>query len=332
VSVITDTPRRQGRTGGAKRGSEAGAPTPVRRRARLRARLRRDWPLLLMMAPGVVYFLVFQYVAMAGNVIAFKQYIPFLGFAGSPWAGFSQFQTLFADPAFWAATWNTIELAALQLVFFVPVPLMVALLLHSLLSSRLRKFVQAVVYLPHFLSWVIAVALFDQVLGGTGLVNGLVSDNGQHVINIMSNPSLFKPMMVIELIWKDCGWATIIFTAALFQIEGQHYEAAALDGAGPWRRFWHVTLPGIRPVLVLILIMRVGDIFNVGFDQIMQQRQAFGGASADVIDTYIYNVATQNGEWSVAAAAGIFKAVIALALVVTANKVAHKMGEAGVYQ
>ncbi|MEU6463731.1 ABC transporter permease subunit [Streptomyces sp. NPDC046976] len=309
------------------------APTaPTRHTVSRWQRVRRDRVLLLMMVPGVLYFVIFQYGALAMNVIAFQRYIPFLGMSHSPWAGISNFQTLFGDPGFWRAVWHTVSLALFQLVFFVPVPLAVALLLHSVLSGPVRKFVQSVVFLPHFVSWVVAIALIQQMVGPTGVLTNLLSGGGDHVVNLFTDPSLFQPMMVAELIWKDCGWATVIFTAALFQVDEQLYESAAMDGAGPWRRFWHVTLPGVRPVVVLVLIMRLGSVFSVGFDQVLLQRDSFGQRVSEVIDTYVYYHATVNGDWSVAAAAGLFKGVVALVLVVAANKVAHRLGEQGVYR
>jgi putative aldouronate transport system permease protein len=314
------------------RDESSGDPAPVAARVPLRRRLRRDRVLLAMMIPGVLYFLVFQYWAMAGNVIAFEDYVPYVGVLHSQFTGLSNFQTLFSDPGFWSATANTVELAALQLAFFVPVPLLLALLLHSLLSGRVRKFVQSVVFLPHFVSWVIVIALVQEMLGSGGVLNNLVSSGNHPALTVMGDPAWFKPVMIGEVIWKDCGWATIIFTAALFQVDEQLYESAAMDGAGPWRRFWHVTLPGVRPVLVLVLIMRIGSVLTVGFDQVMQQRDLFGHQVAEVLDTYVFFHATVNNDWSTAAAAGLFKGVVGLALVVAANKVAHKLGEAGVYQ
>jgi putative aldouronate transport system permease protein len=148
----------------------------------------------------------------------------------------------------------------------------------------------------------------------------------------MSDPTLFKPMMIIELIWKDCGWGTIIFLAALSMVDEQLLEASALDGAGSTRRLWHVTLPALRPVIVLLLIMRVGDIFNVGFDQVLNQRNSFGPQASEVLDTYVYYHGLGDGNWSMGAVAGIFKGLIGLVLVLAANKVAHLLGEQGVYQ
>ena len=306
---------------------------PVAPRASRWTRIKRDRVLLLMMLPGVLYFGIFQYIAQLGNIIAFKDYVPFIGIKDSAWVGFQQFTVLFQDDAFWKAFWNSLELAGLQLVFFFPAPLALALLLHSLTRQWVRKLVVSFVYLPHFISWVIVGGLFIEVLGPNGMANGLLSsDTHHHVVNLFTDPSMFKPMMIVELIWKDCGWGTIIFLAALYQVDDNLYEAASLDGAGWARRHWHVTLPSIRPVIVLLLILRVGDILSVGFDQVMQVRDQFGPAASEVIDTYIYYHGVQNGNFSVAAVAGLFKGVVALVLVLSANKIAHKLGEQGVYQ
>jgi putative aldouronate transport system permease protein len=298
-----------------------------------RTRLVRDKFLLLLMLPGVLYFAIFQYAAQLGNVIAFKDYVPFVGINGSDWVGLQNFSTLFADPAFWHAVTNSLELAALQLIFFFPMPLALAVLLHSLTHNWVRKLMVSVVYLPHFLSWVIVVGLFVQILGPNGMLNSLLaSDSHPHVVTVFTDPAMFKPLMIAELIWKDCGWGTIIFLAALYLVDDNLYEAAALDGAGWGRRHWHVTLPSIRPVIVLLLIMRVGDILDVGFDQVMQQRSTFGPGAAEVIDTFIYHHGVQDGNFSIGAAAGLFKGVIALILVIGANKIAHRLGEQGIYQ
>ncbi|WP_420000590.1 ABC transporter permease [Streptomyces boninensis] len=284
------------------------------------------------MLPGLAYFLVFHYGALLGNVIAFKEYVPFVGVWDSPWTGFDNFQAMFASGEFWHAVWNTLFIAVLQLIFFFPAPLALALLLHSLTSDLLRRFVQSVVYLPHFLSWVIVVALFQQILGGAGLLNGFLGDAGLHTVDIIGNPDAFKPLVVAQVIWKDGGWGTIIFLAALMQVNEQLYESAALDGAGPWRRFWHITLPQIRPIVILLLIMRLGDILSVGFEQMLLQRDAYGPEAAEIIDTFVYYQGLVNGNFGYAAAAGLFKGVIGAALVFTANKVAHRLGEQGVYK
>jgi putative aldouronate transport system permease protein len=317
---------------------EAQRPVPTgtravagRRRLGWGRQLRRDWPLLLLAAPGVVYFLLFQYGALFGNVIAFKDYQPFIGVWASPWVGVGNFTRMFADPAFWRAVVNTLEIAVLQLLLYFPVPIGLAVLLHSLTNGVVRRFVQSVAYLPYFLSWVVVVALCQQVLGNTGMVDGVLRDAGLHTVSIMGNPALFKPLMVAQIVWKESGWGTIIFLAALSNVDEQQYEAAAMDGAGPWRRFWHVTLPGIRPVVILLLILRLGTILSVGFEQIILQRDAVGPAAGEVLDTFVYYNGVLGGDWGYGAAAGLFKGVIGALLVFVANKIAHRLGEQGVY-
>lgn len=310
----------------------SGSKTHKPRQDSFGKRFRSSRTFLLLMVPGLAYFLLFHYGAFVGNVVAFKEYVPFDGLWASPWVGFENFTRMFGDADFWHATWNTFYIAVLQLTFFFPIPLAVALLLHSLTSDFLRRFVQSVVYLPHFLSWVIVVALFQQVLSDTGLLNSFLGDSGIHTVDIIGNPDAYRPLVVAEVVWKDAGWGTIIFLAALMQVDEQQYEAAAIDGAGPWRRFWHVTLPSIRPIIVLLLIMRLGDILSVGFEQMLLQRQSVGPEVGEVLDTFVFWQGIVGGDTGYAAAAGLFKGLVGAVLVFTANRVAHKLGEQGIYR
>ncbi len=307
------------------------------KRKSLRARLRRDWPFLAMTAPAALLLLVFHYVPTLGNVIAFQDYNPFEGsnaleaFVKSEWIGFGNFETLFADAGFWDAVLNTLSITAFQLVFFFPLPIVLAILLHSLASARLRAFIQGVVYLPYFFSWVLVITFFVQMLGGAGLLAQELHRHGFQPWNIMSNADAFIVLVTAESVWKDVGWGSIIFLAALSTIDPTLYEAAAADGAGRWRRLWHVTLPGLRPVIILLLILRMGDALNVGFEQFLLQREAVGRQAAEVLDTFVFYQAIVPQQWGVGAAAGLFKAVVGLVLILSANKVAHRLGEQGVY-
>ena len=308
---------------------------PLRRSTR--ARLREDWPLLVMVAPAALLLLVFHYIPTLGNVIAFQDYNPFAGnsaldaFFHSDWIGFGNFEVLFEDPAFWAAVRNTLAITLFQLVFFFPVPIVLAILLSGVVSARLRSFIQSVIYLPHFFSWVLVITFFVQMLGGAGLLAQELRRHGMEPSNVMTNPDTFIVLVTSEAIWKDVGWGTIVFLAALAGIDPSLYEAAAMDGAGRWGRFWHVTLPSLRPVVVLLLILRLGDALSVGFEQFILQRDAVGRGAAEVLDTYVYYQAILPQEWSLGAAAGLVKAIVGLVLILTANKVAHKLGEQGVY-
>jgi putative aldouronate transport system permease protein len=306
-------------------------------RASFRARLRRDWPLLAMAAPAALLLFVFHYVPTMGNVIAFQDYNPFLGdnafeaFWESNWVGVDNFLLLFEDFAFWEALRNTIAITLFQLVFFFPLPILLAILLHGVASPKLKSFIQNVVYLPHFFSWVLVITFFVQMLGGAGLLAQTMRENGLEPWTIMSNPDSFIILVTIEAVWKDVGWGSIVFLAALSGIDPTLYEAAAVDGGGRWRRLWHITLPGLRPVIILMLILRLGDALSVGFEQYLLQREAVGRQAAEVLDTYVYYQAIIPQQWGVGAAAGLFKAVIGLILILGSNKLAHLMGEQGVY-
>ncbi|WP_197522359.1 ABC transporter permease [Occultella aeris] len=297
------------------------------------ARMWRDRTLLLFALPGMVLILIFQYVALAGNVIAFQDYQPFLGIRDSLWVGWENFRVLVnGDPAFVTAVRNTLALTLIQTVFVFPVPIALALLLNSLLSERIKKFVQSVLYLPHFLSWVVIVAIFQQVLGGAGLLNNFLRAQGWATLDILGNPDIFFGLLTTQVIWKDAGWSTILFLAALSQIDASLYEASAVDGAGRWRQMWHITLPGLRGIIILLLILRLGDSLSVGFEQIILQQNAVGLAASEVLDTYVYNNGIVGGGWGVSTAVGMVKGVIGVILVLGANKLAHIFGENGIYK
>ena len=301
-----------------------------RGRPSLRRRIWRDRWMYVFFLPGVCYFLVFVYLPLAGNIIAFKDYSPFLGFARSPWVGLENFERLFTDPDFKLALTNTLQIEGLQLLFAFPAPLGLALLLNSMVSDRAKRLVQSIVYLPHFLSWVIVISLWQQIFGGAGFLNQVLRDQGMATVNIMSNPDLFKPMVVLQVIWKEAGWGTILFLAALTKIDIQLYEAAVIDGAGGWRRLRDVTLPGIRSVIVLLLILRLAFALSVGFEQYYLQRNAVGAGAAEVLDTFIYFRGIQNGDWGFATAVGLVRGIIGAILILGANWAAKRFGEEGI--
>jgi putative aldouronate transport system permease protein len=296
-------------------------------------RLVRDRVLLLFALPGTALIIAFHYVPLLGNIIAFKDYQPFLGIGGSDWSGWENFGVIFnGDPAFLRALKNTLILTSLQSVFVFPAPILLALLLNSLFSERIKRIAQSILYLPHFMSWVIVVALFQQMLGGSGLLNNYLRSHDLSTVSIIGNSELFHVLLTSQIIWKDTGWATILFLAALSQIDSQLYEAASVDGATRMRQLWHVTLPGLRGIIILLFILRLGDSLTVGFEQIVLQQQAVGRDVSEVLDTYVYNNGVLGGAWGVAAAVGLVKGIVGVILVLTANKVAHIFGEQGVYQ
>lgn len=337
---------------GAAEEESIAAPTRARRRPKTKtaggipvrrvgigSRLRRDWPLIVMTLPAVLALLVFHYLPMLGNVMAFQDYssytdapFPLSFFKGQTWVGFAQFQRLFGDADFWHAALNTVELVGLQILLFFPLPIFLALLLSSLKSYWSKAITQSVFYLPHFLSWVVTISVFSRVLGATGILNDWLPRMGLGTTDVMTNSSTFPMLVVAQVVWKDAGWSIIIFLATLAGVASELHEAAAVDGAGRWRRLWHVTLPALRPIILLLLIMRLGDALSVGFEQFILQRNAVGPGAAEVLDTYVYYTGVESGDYSYGAAAGLFKGLVGLVLILVANKVAHQLGEDGVYR
>jgi putative aldouronate transport system permease protein len=309
----------------------AAAPPPRRRLSRW-AQLRRDRSLLIMTVPALVLILVFMYVPMVGAITAFQSYDIYTGFLHSAWVGLTNFNNLLADRNFWQAFSNTLVISAVQLILYFPVPIILALVFNSIISSRLRSFVQAVVYLPHFFSWVLVITIFQEMLGGAGLLNTLLRSHGLGTWGIMTDPGAFKFLVTAQAVWKEAGWGIIVFLAALAAIDQTLYEAAAADGAGRWRRMWHVTLPGMRGVIVLMLVLRLGNALTVGFEQMLIQRQAVGRDASEVLDTFSYYYGVVNNNFSYGAAAGLFKGILSLVLIYAANRVAHAFGEDGLYR
>ena len=307
-------------------------PLAPRTRTTWRTRLRRDKALVLMTLPALLLLLVFNYAPMFGTVTAFQYYDPILGFFHSPWLGLDNFSRLFQDHLFWNALGNTLTLSAVQLVLYFPIPIALAILLNSLMSTRLRAAVQAIVYLPHFFSWVLVVTVFQQMLGGAGLLNQFLRQHDMPIWDVMTNPHTFKYLVTFQAVWKESGWGIIVFLAALAAIDPALYEAAAADGAGRWRRMWHITLPGMRGVIILLLVLRLGNALTVGFEQFLVQRLAVGTNTAEVLDTFSYYYGVVNGDYSYGVAAGLFKGVMSLVLILAANRLAHAFGEDGLYR
>ncbi|MGW7052281.1 ABC transporter permease [Streptomyces sp. NPDC054887] len=323
---------------------DAGPAHPPARRPRphggtgWRVRLRRDRTLILMTLPAVLLVAVFHYVPLLGNVVAFQEYDPYLGdnawqaVSHSPWVGGEHFVRMWEDRLFRQALGNTLAIFLVQLTLFFPVPILLALLINSFVRPRVRAVAQAILYLPHFFSWVLVVTIFQQMFGGAGMLAQTLREHGHEGVDLMTDPGLFTFLVTFEMVWKDAGWGVIVFLAALSSVSPDLYEAAAMDGASRWRRMWHVTLPALRPVVALLLVLQVGNALTVGFEQILLQRTAVGPTAAEVLDTYVWNVGIQYGDFSYAAAVGIVKGIFGLCLVLAANKIAHMMGEQGVYR
>jgi putative aldouronate transport system permease protein len=294
--------------------------------------LNKDKYLYLLALPGVLYFLLFKYVPMWGIVISFQDYSPYAGVFNSPWVGLEHFQRFFSNPDFIKLFRNTMAINVLNLFFFFPLPIIISLLLNELRGEWFKRSIQSIVYLPHFLSWVIIVGISFLLMSQTeGILNKLLIAFGFDKIDFLTNPDYFWLLLTVQTIWKDAGWGTIIFLAAIAGVDTQLYEAAKMDGAARFRQIWHVTLPAIRNVIIILLILRIGHIMDVGFEQVYLMMNGAVSEVADVFDTYVFRVGVQQGQFSFSTAVGLFKSVVGLILVIGANKLAKKFGEEGVY-
>jgi putative aldouronate transport system permease protein len=306
---------------------------PRRRKGTSSARsMWRHRTLYLMALPGIAYFLVFKYLPMGGLVIAFQDYMPFLGVTGSPWVGFDHFVRLFTEDTFFTLLRNTLTLSALLLVFSFPMPIILALMLNELRGRVFKRSVQSIVYLPHFMSWVIVVSIFYVLLTTDGgALNKLLVGAGGDQISFLTDQEWLRPMYVLQHIWKTAGWGTIIYLAAMTAVDVSLYEAADLDGAGRLRQTWHITLPAIRPVIIVMFILAIGEILELGFEHMFLLLNSVNREVGEIFDTYVYTVGIKNGQLSYATAVGLFKGLVGLILVLAANRMAKKFGEEGVF-
>lgn len=328
-------------------GKAAGARTKQDKRAYAqlghntwrKAFMQHYW-LYILIIPGILYMLIFNYTPMAGLVMAFEDFSPYNGdtaiqaLFGSPFAGLKYFEKLFTGPDFWRLLRNTLAISLANLIFAFPAPIILALVLNELRCKWFKRFSQTLVYIPHFVSIVIVAALTYQLFSTTDGVayHMLVQVFGkQNAPDIMSDPKLFSTMIVGQNLWKETGYGTIIYLAALSSVDTQLYEAAKIDGAGRWQLMWHVTLPAIRGTIILMLIMKVGSLLNTGYEQIFLMQNAMNRSVSDVFDTYIYTKGIVNGQYSLATAAGLFKSIVSMVMVVGANKIAKLFGESGLY-
>jgi putative aldouronate transport system permease protein len=285
-----------------------------------------------MLVPGAVYYIVFHYVPMYGAVIAFKDFSITKGILGSPWVGFKHFEEVFKQDKFWQVFNNTLLISVYRLFFGFPAPILVALLMNEVRKIAFKRFIQTVIYLPHFVSWVILGGILVNLLSlDYGVLNALLKMVGFEPVPFMSNPSYFRSVLVGSMIWKEFGWNTIIYMAALAGINPQLYEAAMIDGAGRFQRMWSITLPCIKSTIIVLLILRLGNMMEAGFEQVFILLNPTVIGVADIIDTYVYRLGLAEGQFSLAATVGLFKSVINFSLLLLANFMARAMGERGLY-
>ncbi|MEC0111317.1 ABC transporter permease subunit [Paenibacillus taichungensis] len=294
--------------------------------------LIRAFPIYVMILPGLLYFLIFRYGPMGGILIAFKSYSPFKGVWGSEWVGMDHFVRLFTEKDFLLLLQNTLFLNLLDVLVAFPAPIIVAILLNEVRNRFFKNTVQTILYAPHFLSWVvivgITVLLFSTQDGG---INQLLNSLGLSRIELLTDPQYFRLVWLFQNIWQSAGFGAIIYLASLAAVDPTLYEAAKVDGAGKMRQIWHITLPALKSVILIMLILRLGSFIDIGFEHVFLLQNSLNLSVSDVFDTYVYRQGLVQGGFSYSSAIGLFKSVVGIVMVVTANTIAKRLGEEGVY-
>lgn len=294
--------------------------------------MRRDWQLYLLLAPMLIWFAVFLYKPMYGLVIAFQDFSIFRGIEKSPWVGFANFVELFHNDMFVRSFWNTITISGLGLIFAFPVPIILALMFNEVQSGIARSWAQTVVYLPHFISVVIVAGIVINFLSPSiGIVNLMLKGLGFEPIYFLTQPEWFRPVYIGSSVWKEAGFESIVYLAAIAGVSPTLYESARVDGASRWQMMWRITLPCILPTIVIMLIIRIGNLVEVGFEYIILLYRPSTYETADVVSTFIYRTGLQGTQYDLATAAGLFNAVIAFVLVYSANRISRKVSSTSLW-
>ncbi len=294
--------------------------------------MAKHWDLYLMSIPGLVFLIIFRYTPMYGVVIAFKDYNIIQGVLDSPWIGFEHFRHLFAYDEFPKVIRNTLIISLMKLVIGFPAPIILAILINEMGNVFFKRTIQTITYIPHFISWVVVGGIFIDILSpGSGIVNSVIQAFGGEPIFFMADPNKFRWILVLSEIWKETGWAAIIYLAAILGINTELYQASIMDGANRFKQIWHIMIPGIRSTIIVILLLRIGHLLDAGLEQVLIMYNPAVYDVSDIIDTYVFREAFGKMEFGLTAAAGLFKSVIGCMLLVTANWFARRMGEEGVF-
>lgn len=289
---------------------------------------RRYLPLYLLMIPGMIYLIVYRYIPMGGLIMVFKNFRITRGILGSDWNGIQNFVQLFRVPSFPQILRNTVEISLLKLVFGFPAPIILALMLNELRNVALKRTLQTALYLPHFISWVVCGTMVFTFFGpSSGAITKAARDWFGIELNLMMQPSSFRGLLVVSDVWKEVGWGSIIYLAALTGIDTSYYEAAMIDGAKKHQQLWYITIPCLMPTIMTMLLLRVGKIMNAGMEQIYVLQNSLVYDVSEILDTYIYKASFQSGQYAIGAAAGLFKSVIGLVFVLTTNKIAKRFDQ-----
>lgn len=298
---------------------------------RFKVDMRSNWSLYLLVLPVILFFIVFHYVPLWGAQIAFKDFSPGLGIIGSEWAGLKHFQRFFQGNSARRVITNTFMISLLELIFSFPAPIILALLLNELRWPKYKKAVQTISYLPHFISLVVVAGMIKDFSATYGLFNDIVEFFGGRRVNFLQRPELFRPIYVISGIWQGIGWGSIVYIAALSGINSELYEAAGIDGAGRFQKALNVTLPGLAPTIIIHLILRMGQLFSVGYEKIILLYNPSTYSTADVISSYVYRVGLLDRSYSYSAAVGLMNSLINFLFVFAANAISRRVSETSLW-
>ena len=299
--------------------------------SRLARDLVKNYGLYLLLVPAILFYTLFCYKPLYGAIIAFKRYVPTKGIVASPWVGLTHFEAFFGSYYFWRLLRNTLTISLATLVFGFPAPIILALLLNEVRSTRFKRVVQTITYMPHFISMVVICSMIRMFVAENGVITQMLLPFGIKQGSMLSHPEYFVPLYVISGIWKEIGWGSIIYLAALTGIDQELYEAARIDGAGRWQQTLHVTLPGISSTIIILLILRMGSVMSVGYEKIILLYNDGILETADVISSFVYRRGLLNYEWSYSTAVGLFNSVINFVLIVLFNRLSRALSETSLW-
>lgn len=298
---------------------------------RLKSDMKRNYPLYILILPVLAYYIIFCYKPMYGAIIAFKDYQPALGIFGSPWVGFKQFEKFFENPDFFRILKNTLTISLSSIIFGFPAPIILALMFNELKLQKFKSVAQTMSYLPYFISLVVVCGLIKTFVSQGGIVHQIVILMGGKTVGLLSRPECFVPIYVLSDIWQGIGWGSIIYLAALSAIDQELYEAARIDGAGKWKRVIHITIPGIAPTIIIMFILRMGNLLTVGYEKIILLYNPLIYETSDVISSYTYRVGLEQQDWSYSSAIGLLNSVINFFMIMATNKLSSTYSDTSLW-
>ena len=295
--------------------------------SRIASDLRNNWQLHLMILPGIILVLIFKYAPLAGITIAFKDFYPARGIFGSDWVGLENFQYMFDLPDTARVLWNTLKIAVLKIIINFPIPIIVAILLNEVRSNFFKRSVQTIVYLPYFISWVILAGIILDIFSLEGIVNKTLNAMGLSSVFFLGDNSKFVGLLVGTDVWKNFGYGTVVYLAAITGVDESLFEAARIDGANRFKQILHVTIPSIAPIIMLMMILNLGNVLNAGFEQVFNLYNPLVYESADIIDIFVYRISLVEANYSLGTAVGLLKSVVSFILIVSSYALANKYSD-----